>query len=89
LLNNLKNKTMSNKQKTAVDWLVEQLNKQGFAQVVTDAEIQQAQQIYKQDIMESYEVGFSDGGNDARYGESNYSDAEQYYNLSYGGQDND
>jgi predicted GNAT family acetyltransferase len=30
---------------TAVEWLVSQLNKQGFAQVVTDEEIEQAKEM--------------------------------------------
>ena len=33
---------------TAVEWLVSQLNKQGFAQVVTDEEIEQAKEMEKQ-----------------------------------------
>jgi hypothetical protein len=33
---------------TAVEWLFEQLNKQGFAQVVTDEEIQQAKEMEKE-----------------------------------------
>jgi hypothetical protein len=33
---------------TAVDWLVEQLNKQNFAQVVTDEEIKQAKEMEKE-----------------------------------------
>jgi hypothetical protein len=36
------------KQETAVDWLVSQLNKQGFSQVVTDEEIKQAKEIERQ-----------------------------------------
>ena len=33
---------------TAVEWLVEQLNKQGFAQVVTDEEINKAKEMEKE-----------------------------------------
>jgi hypothetical protein len=33
---------------TAVDWLIERLNKLGFAQVVTDEEIKQAKEIEKE-----------------------------------------
>jgi predicted GNAT family acetyltransferase len=42
---------------TAVEWLVEQLNKQGFAQVVTDEEIQQAKEMEKQQLKEMYLKG--------------------------------
>lgn len=34
--------------KTAVEWLVEQLNKQGFAEVVTNDEIEQALEMEKE-----------------------------------------
>ena len=37
---------------TAVDWLIEQLNKKGFAPVVTDEEIQQAKAMEKEQILE-------------------------------------
>lgn len=40
---------------TAVEWLVEQLNKEGFAQVVTDEEIQQAKEMEKQ---QKYSINF-------------------------------
>jgi hypothetical protein len=33
---------------TAVEWLIERLNKLGFAQVVTDEEIKQAKEIEKE-----------------------------------------
>ena len=32
---------------TSIEWLISQLNKQGFAQVVTDEEIQQAKEMHK------------------------------------------
>jgi predicted GNAT family acetyltransferase len=38
--------------KTAVEWLISQLNKQGFAQVVTDEEIQQAKEMEKEQMIE-------------------------------------
>jgi hypothetical protein len=46
---------MSNmeKQQTAVEWLVEQLNTPGFAQVVTDEEIQQAIKMEKAQIIDA------------------------------------
>ena len=48
-LNNLKRNNM-----TAVEWLVSQLNKQGFAQVVTDEEIEQAKEMEKQQIENAF-----------------------------------
>jgi hypothetical protein len=36
--------------KTAVEWLISQLNKQGFAQVVTDEEINKAKEMEKNNI---------------------------------------
>lgn len=35
-------------EQTAVNWLVSQLNKKGFAQVVTDEEINQAKEMEEQ-----------------------------------------
>jgi hypothetical protein len=42
--------------KTAVEWLVSHLNKQGFAQVVTDEEINQANEMFEQQIIDAYET---------------------------------
>ena len=36
--------------KTAVEWLISRLNKQGFAQVVTDEEIEQAKEMEKEQM---------------------------------------
>jgi hypothetical protein len=68
---------MENKQ-TAVEWLVSQLNKQGFSQVVTDDEIQQAKEMEKQHVMEfleEYDSYIFRGGDMSE---------EQYYNYIYG-----
>ena len=55
---------------TAVEWLVNQLNKQGFAQVVTDEEIQQAKEMEKEEaermyseeeILDAWELGVKEG----------------------------
>jgi hypothetical protein len=55
---------------TAVEWLVNQLNKQGFAQVVTDEEIQQAKEMEKEEaermyseeeILDAWELGAKEG----------------------------
>ena len=39
---------------TAVEWLIEQLNKKGFAPVVTDEEIEQAKAMEKDQIIEAW-----------------------------------
>ena len=70
---------ISNKQ-TAVEWLVSQLNKQGFAKVVTDGEIEQAKAMEKEQI----ENAFENGVEDIIYSRANYEDGEQYYNETFG-----
>jgi predicted fused transcriptional regulator/phosphomethylpyrimidine kinase len=70
---------ISNKQ-TAVEWLVSQLNKQGFAKVVTDEEIEQAKAMEKEQI----ENAFENGVEDIIYSRANYEDGEQYYNETFG-----
>ncbi len=42
---------------TAVEWLVSQLNKQGFSQVVTDEEIKQAKEMEKEQLCYFYVKG--------------------------------
>lgn len=42
---------------TAIEWLVKRLNTQGFAQVVTDEEIQQALAMEKEQIIDAWEDG--------------------------------
>jgi predicted GNAT family acetyltransferase len=64
---------------TAVEWLVSQLNKQGFAQVVTDEEINKAKEMEKQQIIEAYHKGYSD----AIQAEPKQYDPEQYYNETF------
>ena len=46
---------------TAVQWLISQLNKKGFAQVVTDEEIEQAKQMEEIDLEHAYDQGHQDG----------------------------
>lgn len=59
---------------TAVEWLREQLNKQGFAQVVTNEEIKQALEMEKQNIIDAYDEG-------RNYGFK--SNGEEYYNETF------
>ena len=60
---------------TAVEWLVSQLNKQGFAQVVTDEEINQAIAMEKEQIKDAWDNGCEDDGI--------IDNAEQYYNETF------
>jgi hypothetical protein len=50
---------------TAVEWLVKKLNTPGFAQVVTDEEIQQALAMEMEQMVESYKNGYMNGQMDA------------------------
>jgi hypothetical protein len=45
------------KKQTEVEWLIERLNKLGFAQVVTDEEIKQAKEMEKDQMLEVSKVG--------------------------------
>ena len=47
--------------KTAIEWLISQLNKESFAQVVTDEEIAQALAMEKEQIDDAYDSGWYDG----------------------------
>jgi len=66
------------KKQTAVDLLVSILNKEGFAPVLTDEEIQQAKQIEK----EQHEYFFSCGRQYQLNGEGTFT---QVHNETYGG----
>jgi hypothetical protein len=65
---------MSNKKQTAVEWLVFQLNKQGFAKVVTDEEIEQAKAMEKEQIVNAWI---------STDNELQRISAEQYYKETY------
>ena len=64
------------KKQTAVEWLVSYLNKQGFAQVVTDEESKQSNEMFEQQIKDAWNNGFREF-----YDES--STPEQYYNETF------
>jgi len=70
---------------TAVEWLVSILNKEEFAQVVTDEEIQQAKEMEKEQIMTSFTQGelFSGDFYDPNNPKADCS--KNYYNETYGG----
>lgn len=63
---------------TAVEWLVSQLNKEGFAQVVTDKELEQAKELEKQQITTAFVDGRNVGSKDHPGVDGNY-----YYEQVY------
>jgi len=69
------------KKQTAVDLLVSILNKDGFAPVLTNEEIQH----FKQMEQEQIENAYWDGGQDVPMISKQ---CEQYYNETYGGTKN-
>jgi predicted GNAT family acetyltransferase len=69
------------KQKSAVEWLVSQLNKKGFAQVVTDEEIEQAKEMEKQQMWNYIETNYVIGENSLLFHKQEF---EQYYEMTYG-----
>ena len=50
---------------TAVEWLVKQLNKEGFAQVITDEEIEKAKAMEKEQIINAFNYAQIDLGMEA------------------------
>jgi hypothetical protein len=71
---------ISNKQ-TAVEWLVSQLNKQGFAKVVTDEEIEQAKAMEKEQHIDTFNQGMNFSVDYFGFG---ITEAEQYYKETFG-----
>ena len=61
---------------TAVEWLVKELNLEGY-----DYTIQQAKQMEKEQIIDAYENGISDENERNLSGQ--FTNAEQYYNETY------
>ena len=67
-------------QKTAVDWLAEQLKRQGF---LYDLDIEAAKQMEKEQIINGYSFGYINGYDDAKLCDEKFEDSEQYYNETY------
>jgi hypothetical protein len=67
---------------TAVDWLIERLNKLGFAQVVTDEEIKQAKEIEKEQSIDFARLCLNKAKDlDVL---TVFINVQQYYNETYG-----
>lgn len=78
---------MSNKKQTSLDFYRTELMalvSTGRTDYKKEPEIyEQAKELHRQEIMYAYEVGFSDGWNDAKYDKPKYSDSENYYTETY------
>lgn len=70
--------------KTAVDWLVEQYEQEfnTTMSIIMEKQIQQAKEMEKQQIIESYYAGTAQFDNSAPI--VNPKTPEQYYNETYG-----
>jgi predicted GNAT family acetyltransferase len=68
-------------EQTAVEWLVSQLNKKGFAQVVTDEEINQAKEMEKEQMNCTWEESrFNHWGDDYLGKQISFN---EYYNETF------
>jgi len=82
---------MSNKQ-TAVEWLVKEISRDRVGRAIITTflkEFEQAKEKEKQQIIESYSIGFNDGCSYMFDGKTEYKDLEQYYTETYGGENNE
>jgi hypothetical protein len=70
----------NNKQQTAVDQIVNILNKEGFAPVLTEEEIKFFKEMEKEQRMSDFTMGITN----ANRMEAT-KDAEKWYNETYGG----
>lgn len=76
---------MSNKKQNSIDWLVEQLEGQGF---LNDLDILQAKAMHKEEHSKTWDKSMDNldvrGGNIVRA----WDDFDDYYTKTFGGQDN-
>jgi hypothetical protein len=76
---------MSNKKMTAVEWLVDQLEKWELYSKISFQclkEIEQAKAMEKEQIMDAFDYGLADGFDDAWHGDESI-DSTQYYEETY------
>ena len=69
---------------TAVEWLIDALNKQGIS-LYTPEIIAEAKEMEKERIIKTYEVGISRGTNydEDVYHKNNWRSGEKYYNETF------
>jgi hypothetical protein len=72
---------INNNKQTAVEFLVSILNKEGFAPVLTEEEIHQADEMFEQQIINAFENGEDNIDSDGCHIDRN--GAQQYYNETY------
>jgi hypothetical protein len=69
---------------TAVEWLISKLNKEGFAQVVTDEEIQQAKEMEKEQIVTTWNTAHQAGRFEGKgIAEDNWQTFETYWEETF------
>jgi len=71
------------KKQTAVDWLISQLNKTGFAEVVTDEEIQKAKEMEKEQMSEVWETSRIEDMRDIINYVGHEKTFDEYYNETF------
>ena len=69
------------KKVSAIEWLIEQLNKKGYAPVVTDEEIQQAKEMEKEQHSETWDDSRIQYKGDNYIGKEK--SFEEYYNETF------
>ena len=65
---------MSNNKQSSVEWLIDELLKNGYIKRLPVIELQQAKAMHKEEIKKSYTTGF----------DANLHQAEHYYNETFG-----
>ena len=71
--------------KTAVEWLVQQVNSDCLNSSFIRIElVREAKEMEKEQIKDAYEQGFDDACDDANEIMPQYAGAEQYYNETHG-----
>ena len=77
---------MEQKEQTAVEWLIEKIKlKYDIDFYHIKKEINQAKEIEKQQIEDAYGVGHNEGCSYMTDGKTEFKDATQYYNETFGG----
>ena len=80
---NNKNKSKMEKKKNSIEWLVEQLLSQHGIDITRLAVTDKAKAMHKEEILQTFEKGYVCGYRD------NGDGGIDYYNETFGGQDNE
>ena len=68
--------------KTAVEWLIDELYKQGIS-LYTPELIEQANKLFENQIKDAHEDGFHSGQSMAHNGTCSFESAKDYYNKTF------